>query len=175
MDYEDKNEAGFIKAPRNNREALKTIKEIGDIFRDNGESFEKESLKGLDKNIPEKPGFPFIIFSIAILKDAIDVLDITIGGVILTTVLSVLCVVIMFIWCWGKIGGGIWKKALIRWILWGIVFVFFVEMVPFIKIMPANSIFILMAYFKEKKIVRLFTLALEKMHKANIINRISRG
>ncbi len=43
-----------------------------------------------------------------------------------------------------------------------------VEFIPIVKIIPANTIFILLAHYREKKIVKLFNLALEEMRSGGL-------
>jgi hypothetical protein len=64
----------------------------------------------------------------------------------------------------GKISGGSYKKPLIKYIWRRFAIVFLVELIPIVKIIPANTIFILLAHFRETKIVKVFNFALEKMH-----------
>lgn len=145
----------------------RTIKEIEESFHKANEGdFEDEEKKELLINPPKRPGFPFLIVGVAALKDLLDTLDVTGIGVFFTTVLSLILALIMGLWSFGKMSGGWWKKRLIRWLLIRYLLVVIIEFIPGIKIIPTNTIFIIMAHNKEKKIVQLFNLALEKLKKA---------
>jgi len=170
MDYDDlRKKYKYLKTAR---EARKTLGEIKDIFKDNRETFDDADVDNLLSSPPEKPSFPIFILTAALIKDVIDVVDITGVGAIVTTVFSLILAVILFVWCLGKLSGGWWKRALIRWLWTVVIIAIFIEMIPVVKMIPANTIFILMAYYKEKKIVKLLNLALEKMHKAGFTKRI---
>ncbi|TSC86998.1 MAG: hypothetical protein G01um10148_103 [Parcubacteria group bacterium Gr01-1014_8] len=109
----------------------------------------------------EEPDFPFVIVATAVLKDLLDGLDLSIIFIILTTVLSVLLTIILFLWVVGKLGGGWWKRQLIRWLWTRYVATILLEFIPFLKMVPAATIFVLMAHHHEKKSVKLFNAALE--------------
>jgi hypothetical protein len=115
------------------------------------------------------PPFPYFIFTIAVLKDIVDVIaTITVVGIVLSMALSFLFALILFMWTMGKMSGGWWKKKLINYILvrYGITII--IEFIPGVNIIPTTTIFILMAHYRETKIVKLMNLALEKMHSAGI-------
>ncbi len=158
-----------------NRLAIETFTEIGNEFEKKGIHFDKKALKHIEEDPPHTTKFPYIIVALSVFKDVVDVADVTIVGVIFTTLLTGLATCIIFLWCLGKIKGGFWKKPLLRWlIMWGLA-TFFVEIVPYIKIAPANTIFVLMAHYRHKKIVQLVNFALEKLHEANIMGPHNKG
>lgn len=64
-------------------------------------------------------------------------------------------------WCKGRISGGFWKKKAIGWLWKRYLATFIIELIPFFNIIPTNVIFVLMAHYKEKKMVKLFNAALE--------------
>lgn len=145
----------------------RVINKIKDIFHKEGESFEDKDLKALSKGTPEKPTFPIIMLSVAIIKDITDLpQEISVIGTIPGFFLSVLATIILFFWLWNKMSGKWWKKPMIS-ALWT-VFIggSFVECTPFLRVIPAETIIVLMAYYREKKTVRLLNLALEELHAA---------
>jgi hypothetical protein len=150
----------------------KTFQEVKDVFEDKKETLEESDIDRAMGEAPKKPNFPNLLFTAAVLKDVLDCLDLTFVGILLTTLLGLFLGVAVFIWCLGKISGGWWRKAMIRLLIWGFIILFFAEIIPYVKIIPVNSIFILMVYFREKKIVRLFNLLLEKMHEAELQERL---
>ncbi len=151
------------------REIAKTYKEIGDIFERNGEKFDPNDSEQLIKERPQKPDFPFLIFLAALVKDFIDVPgNISLVGSIPAWFLSWLTAIMLFCWGLGKLSGGWWKKRLIAKFWRRYCFTFIIELIPFINFIPSNVIFTLMTYNSEKKIVKLFDLALQKLKKAGI-------
>lgn len=144
----------------------RTLADIGEMFASKGEKFEDEDVEKLTKEDPKPaPHFPMMIVSAAIIKDILDVpADLSLIGVVVAFLLSIAMSMILTIWTFNKISGGWWKKALIRW-LWMLFFgTMVIEFIPFVQMIPANTIFVLMAHYKEKKIVKLFDAALEKLH-----------
>ncbi len=119
----------------------------------------------LQEKLPSKPGFPYMILSLVVIKDLLDiVLDATLVLAIVAWVLSAVIGIILVFWTFGKISGGWWKKGAIQW-LWKRFFLMLsIELIPFLNIMPTNVIFVLMAHYREAKIVKLFNEALEIFH-----------
>ncbi len=147
-------------------ETQRIIGRVREIFRDGGENFEEGDEKLLVANPPQEPDFPYMIVMMAAMKDLLDIpLELTLIGIIFTTMLSLVLACILFIWCLGKTSGGWWKQKIIRWIWIRCVATILLEFIPFFKMVPATTIFILMAHFHEKKIVRLFNVALEELRK----------
>lgn len=138
---------------------------IGELFASRGEKFEDEDAQRLQEAPPSTPGFPFMIAGVSLLKDVLDwPFDVSLVFAIVAWLLSVLMGLILTFWTFGKISGGWWKKSLIRW-LWMRFFIMLgLELIPFVNMIPANTIFVLMAHYKEKKIVKLFDEALEILH-----------
>ena len=121
---------------------------------------------------PQHPDFPYIIFSIAVLKDIIDPIDISGIGVILTTATSFLVTLIIFIWFMGKMNlsgakrsiiNRLWKRMIQSKLWLRFIGLIGLEYVPFLKILPGTTILILMIHFSEKKIVKLIDAALEEI------------
>lgn len=146
----------------------KTLEEIRGMFKDEGEDFEEGDTELLIKNPPQKANFPFLIFPLAVLKDIVDALDLTGVGAIFTMVTSFVLVIILFIWFLGKMQGGWWKKKMLTWLLKRLGLVIVIECIPLLKIIPATTILILMAHFRETKIVGLMNSALERLRHAGI-------
>lgn len=143
-----------------------TLTEIKQVFSRENEDFDDKELNQLTGAPPARPDFPFLIFLVAIFKDVLDIPgDLSVVGIIFTTAASLVLSMILTLWCLFRLSGGWWKKRMIRWLWTGLFITFVVEILPFIKIIPTNTIFILMAHFKEKKIVRLFDSALEVIHR----------
>ncbi len=146
----------------------KTLRGIRTMFKNEGEDFEEGDTELLIKNPPKKPDFPFLIFPLAVLKDIVDFADLTGIGAIFTTVTSFVIAVILFIWLLGKMQGGWWKKGMIRWLWKRYALAIVIEFIPGLKMIPATTILILMAHFRETKIAQLMNSALERLRHAGI-------
>jgi len=163
----------FRTVNEQHREIKRIVGRVREIFDDKGENFEEGDEKLLVAEPAKKPDFPQIIFMAAVMKDLLDIpLELSIIGIILTTMLSFVLSIVLFIWILGKLRGGWWKKKIIRWLWIRYVAVIILEFIPFFKIVPATTLFIWMAYKKEKKIVKLFNLALEELRNAGILKYI---
>ncbi|MFZ2253154.1 MAG: hypothetical protein WAW13_03205 [Minisyncoccia bacterium] len=142
------------------------------IFSEGEETIDAGDTEILREMKTEKvplPPFPYFIFSIALLKDIVDVIaTITLVGIVLSMALSFLFALILFIWTMGKMSGGWWKKKLINYILVRYSITIAIEFIPGVNIIPTTTIFILMAHYRETKIVKLLNLALEELHSMGV-------
>ncbi len=120
--------------------------------------------KFTDSQPAERPGFPFLILIISIFKDVVDSLDYTIAGILVTKIINIIIFIILFRWCHHKIKGKWWKKGAIKWLWKRYIQAALIEIIPWVSIIPANTIIVLMIHHKEKKLVRIFNFALEKVH-----------
>jgi hypothetical protein len=121
-------------------------------------------------NKPAEANFPHMFFLLALLKDTLDIpLELSIIGIVLTTILSFFIAVAIFFWCKGKMSGGWWKKKVIRWLWIRYVAVVILEFIPFFKLIPATTIFVWMVHNKEKEIVKLFNEVLETIKKRGVV------
>lgn len=149
------------------------------IFKDEGEEITTQELSEALKTPPNKPSFPIEIVTAALIKDILDV-PLEVGGVpsgLTTTfigqVVSVLMGVVLFFWTFNKISGWFgYKKKLIRWALKGLAFTFVIELIPFLRIIPANTVFVLMAHYRETKTVKLMLLALDVINQKGGLKKI---
>jgi hypothetical protein len=160
-----------------NRSALNDIRElqkahdtIREVFeKENEELEEGDEERLLVENVPEKPGFPYIIFGVALIKDSFDVLaTLIVIGIPVAMLLSFLMSLVLFFWVLGKVSGGWYKKKMIKWALKRAVIACFAESIPFLNMLPVTTIFILMVHFRETKIVKLINGAMEKLHHEGI-------
>lgn len=159
-------------------ELQRIYKNIQDIFRGGNGEVSTSDIQGIItlKN-PPQVNFPYFIFGISVFKDVLDTGDILVVGIVFTTAFSFLCSLILFFWTLGKISGGWWKKAGLSFLwqkmfttkIWGrLILAMGIEFIPFLKIIPATTIFTFMAYKSETKIVKLINLALEELHRAGV-------
>ncbi|MEN9920275.1 MAG: hypothetical protein RL538_168 [Candidatus Parcubacteria bacterium] len=115
---------------------------------------------------PKMPSFPILIVLMAIFKDVIDFLNLTIIAAPIPIIASFIVGMVLFFWVLGKASGGWWKKKLIKWLWKRYVIALVVELIPLVNIVPTTTIFILLAHYREKKIVKAINLALEQLRKA---------
>lgn len=135
--------------------------------------YEDGDLRNLLATSPEKaPPFPVVIFIFALLKDLIDTAELTIIGIVITKILTIIFAVILFFWILGKASGGWWKKKVIKWLWKRYVAVIIIELIPIVGLIPANAIFVLMAHKRETKVVKAINFALEELKKAGALNHM---
>mgnify|MGYP003385912346 CR=1 FL=1 len=120
----------------------------------------------------ELPPFPLFMFIIAILKDLIDIADLTLVGIIITTIVSVIFSVILFFWLFGKVSGKWWKKKVVGWLWKRYIAAIIIEFIPFLKLAPTMTIFIIMAHRRETKVVKAINFALEELKKVGAFRHI---
>jgi hypothetical protein len=145
---------------------------VNQILSDHADVLEADDVQLLVNEPAEKPQFPFLIVFAAIAKDILDFLEFTIIGMVLTFPLSFILALTLFVWCLGKISGGWWKKKLISWLWKRYILTILIEFIPFCKIIPATTIFVLMAHYRETKIVKTMNQALEELKDAGIMDLI---
>lgn len=152
----------------NTAELQRVYQNIHDLFEKSGESVndtEINEMRQLGIDRPQTVDFPYIIFTIAVLKDISDVLaTITIIGAVATLATSFICAIILFIWTLDKMNGGWWKKRLIKGLLIRYGIMVTIEFIPGVNIIPTATIFMLMAHFREVRLVKMINIALEEMH-----------
>ena len=128
------------------------------------EIIDEYSVEG---DIPEDPSFPIFILMAAILKDFIDILDFTFLGIIVSSVATFILTLIIFLWMLGKLN--FYQKALLRWFWKRFIVIMFIEYIPFLSIVPGMTFLVLIAHYREKKIVREFLMILEILEKRGLI------
>lgn len=139
----------------------KILEKIREVFEREGEDFDGDETDEGEVSVgnkPKDPDFPVIIFLLAIAKDILDALDLTLIAIIFTFPIKIFIIIIIFVWGFGKMKFGGFKKMILRTILIAIL-----EMIPVLSIIPTETIFVLMIHFREKKLVKLFNLALEEL------------
>ena len=147
-------------------------REIREIFSQGGQDISESDIREISElktRSVAPPKFPYFIFVVAALKDSIDVIaTLVVVGIPLTVAFSVLMSIILFFWTMGKMSGGWWRKKMIRYILIRFGLTFTIELVPLVNIVPTNTIYILLVHYREKKIVKLINLGLEKLHHSGV-------
>ncbi|MCP6720115.1 MAG: hypothetical protein KJI72_02185 [Patescibacteria group bacterium] len=146
----------------------RVITEIKTLFeKEAGEVFDDEYLDEIKTNPPEEPHFPYLILMAAISKDVIDgLLTATLLGAFFSWFFSLFLGLIIFMWLMGKLG--IARKMLLRWGIKRAGLTIIIESIPFLAVIPTATIFVVLAHNRERKIIQLFFLALEKLQKGGI-------
>ncbi len=162
------NESFLSYAGKLNTTDLKRLyRDVRQIFKEgdiNVDDSELRELSEMKVGKIEKPIFPYFILGVSVIKDLLDIpANLSIVGIPFAMALSLICSLVIFFWIWGKMSGGWWKKRLLRWLFVRFFIMFGVELI--VSIIPTTTIFTLMAYYREKKIVKLINLALEEMHR----------
>lgn len=140
-----------------------------EIFSNITKLSDEEDEKLIINDVPKMPPFPFLIVLMAVFKDVIDfLLNLTLIAAPLPVISSFLVGVVLFFWILGKASGGWWKKRLIKWLWTRYVITLLIELIPFVNIIPATTIFILMAHYREKKIVRIINGVLGELRKMDL-------
>ncbi len=110
------------------------------------------------------PTFPIFILIAALFKDILDIpTNLSLVAALLSSIFGFFLSMIIFFWIFGKMNGKWWKKRLIKWLWKRYVLAMIVEMLPGISLVPLATIFVLMAHYREKKIVILANKALEAL------------
>ncbi len=150
----------------------RAIADIRAMFQKEGEALSDEDLNELttlNAKPATLPDFPFFIVSLAVLKDIIDFGDLLIVGIVITTALSFVIAVILFFWVLGKTSGGRWKKKILKKLFVRLGIVITIEFIPFFKILPVTTVFVLLAHYDETKVVKLINSGLERLRGSNFM------
>lgn len=142
--------------------ALEEILEAVEVAENIG--IEAGDAELLIKDRPQMPDFPYIIASLALLKDISDAISLTGIGYVVVIATSFCMSIVLFIWALGKMDGGWWKKRCIRGLLTKYGIAISIEFLPFVSIVPTTIIFVLMAHYRETKVVKIMNQALEQLH-----------
>ncbi len=152
------------------RSALnRTFAEIEELFASKKVAFSEDEVKTILNGEPaQTPHFPVFMFTLGLVKDILDYIDFTIVGIIIVFFFSLFFFIVFFFWSMGKISGGWWKKSLISWLWKRVVIVGLIELFPFVQMVPATAILVLLAHHHETKLAKLINYSLEKFHSAGI-------
>jgi hypothetical protein len=71
---------------------------------------------------------------------------------------------VLFFWFLGKIHGVWWKKKTISWLWKRLLLGAVIEHIPFLKLIPTFTILVLMAHYRETKLVKILNAVLEELH-----------
>ena len=155
--------------------ALELINVAASLMKEKVHSKDVEEML---EEMRELPKFPFIMLTLAIAKDISDAGDIVTAGlaVVITTVFSVIFVCVSFFWFMGKMHGKWWKGMMFRmffaWIQKRALMVAMIGLLPFLKIVPEATVFVLMAHYRETKVVKLMNYGFEVLHSFGITKEL---
>lgn len=149
----------------------KAVNKAKEILNEGGEKISTDELLELAQQPKQSAPFPLEIFLLAIVKDVLDgVTEVGVVTTVLGQVFSFIVGVILFFWTFSKVSGWFgYKKKLIKFMFRILAGTIIVEFIPFIRILPANTIFVLLAHYHETKFVKLVNLAMEVMHEKNAL------
>jgi len=123
-----------------------------------------EEVSELAIEIPKQPEFLFLIFSLAVFKDFLDIVGAIFTLGLTSTILSIFFAILVSIWFLFK-GTGV-KRRLFMFILTRGLFLLGIGSIPLLSaIFPDATLFILLTHNKEKKIIQLFFSGLETLGK----------
>lgn len=127
-------------------------------LRKENERVAEEDAAEIIATPPQNPHFPTLIVIAAVLKDFFLDPAATAGvfTIVFSWIGSALLGAILFVWMLGKLG--FMKKQLIRRFL-----LLLLDFIPGLSFVPFYVIFVLLAHFREKKIVRIFFSVLEEI------------
>lgn len=168
----------------------------------------KEKLSAVSKELPEgaedivqmekmdKPSnIPFyIVLALAIIKDVIDIAEVTVIGILVTKIITILISIILFFYAFGKIsrwsgwaargirkGGRAAKMAgktkvsagannvlnkigLKNWAYKRVAGTVLAEIIPWLAFIPAASLCVVMVHNRDKKLVKVINAAIDEFH-----------
>lgn len=139
-------------------QAILFEEELKKLSDEGGFEYTQDDVQEFIANPPQKPVFPTTMLLVGVIKDIIDLSDFTGIGVIITTIISFVVYLVLFIYYLGKMNGvqrWLWK----RWVFAGII-----SLIPFLKgILPETTLLVFLAYHHENKVVAGITRALETL------------
>lgn len=106
-----------------------------------GEGLSEDDVEALKSGKTQRPNFPFLVFSAAIVKDVADMASLGTVGIII----SIITTPIIFFYTLGKMGfikKKLWKKFTLTAAA---------ELLPWVSFIPASSLFVLSAHATEYK------------------------
>lgn len=153
-----------------------TIEKAKEIMQEGGHDMTSDEIIDAAQKPRETVSFPLEIFLMAVIKDILDMpTELGVATTVLGQIISTIIGGILMIWTFGKVSGWFgYKKRLVRGIFRRLAATVIVEFIPFIRILPANTVFVLMAHYHEAKFVKLLNLALDTIHDKKILKTIER-
>lgn len=147
-------------------EEQQAFKQVSQLHQKEGESLSEQDFSQLQtESAKSRPSFPALIFSLALIKDVLDVpLDLTVVAAIFASILSVFCGLALAFWMLGKMSGAWYKRGMIKWFWRRFALVMVIEFIPGLQLIPANVVLVWMAHNRENKAVQLLNNSLEILH-----------
>jgi hypothetical protein len=120
---------------------------------DPGEELDDEDFEEIKAELPKRSSFPVRVFICALIKDLLDIASLGLLG----TFFNIILWIIITKYLWGKIG------FIKKWMYRRYIFTRILEFIPWINMIPQNTIFVLRGYAKEKKQIDKVLTAIEKL------------
>lgn len=160
------NEAIAYEIAQMEEEEARAFSKISRLYQEQGENFSSEEAERLQgETAKSRPSFPVFIFSLALIKDLLDVpLDLSVVAALFASILSVFVGITLALWMFGKMSGAWYKRGMIKWFWRRFALVMIIEFIPGLQLIPANTVLVWMAHNRENKAVQLLNNALEVLH-----------
>jgi hypothetical protein len=126
--------------------------------------YEEGDTELLITDRPIKPPFPAGIFFLALVKDVLDVLQLTLLLSLLVLVITLPVLLILAFYFYGKMSGAWWKKKLIKKLWLRFATTALIESMPLVGLIPATTILVLMTHYSETSLVKAINAGLERLH-----------
>lgn len=97
------------------------------------------------------PKLPIGWIGFALLKDVLDLLDLTIIGIIATTVFAIVFNIALFIWMTRKVG---FVKKRIYKMAARFIAIALAELIPILKFIPFTIVLVLLIHYEHTKVVK---------------------
>lgn len=139
------------------------------FLKEKGHAVDDEDLKLLKENKPQRPDFPLIMVSMAVVKDIFDmILTATLVGIILVMLYSFFYLVISFVWTMTRVARvsfvgkqaikAVRNRAVKKWAARNSL-----ELVPGVQVLPLATFFVLLTHYADTKLVQTFVKAAEML------------
>ncbi len=125
-----------------------------------------KNIIGGDFQKRKQPNIPHIALSLAIIKDVLDITQVTGFALLITIPISIIAAAGLIFWAWGKTSFHAWKEKLLRWLIISVA----VELIPALSVIPATVILVLIIHYNETKLVRLINLTLDYMDRGGMLD-----
>lgn len=128
--------------------------------------YEEGDASLLIQNKPTVSPFPFGMVFLAIVKDVLDALQITVVFLILVWIITLPVMLVLWFYFYNKMSGAGFKKKLLSWFLKRFGVTVLIEAIPFVgMVVPATTILVLMTHYKEVSFVKALNSVLNSIHK----------
>lgn len=155
-------------------------KEAQDFLVNKGYTLDLDEIQNLEDKPPTEPSFPIAMIFFAIIKDTLDILDLTMIGIFFKIIYVPIYFIIMIVWTlsltsrfsfMGKVGVKIMRNAVLK----RLAAVTTIEAVPLVSVLPLATVFVLLNHYSNTKVVQFFMKASEMIARKGEIEFGERG